>query len=213
MAFLVGYVLYSIATIPVSGGLQVEATQSALTFEDAHGEAFAASGVFKGDKLTAADLPAHLAQAIIAIEDRRFYQHDGIDFRGILRAGWRNSQAGGAREGASTITQQLARLMFLSPEKTLRRKVQEALLAFWLESQLSKEDILLRYLNTAYFGAGAYGVDAAARRYFNKKAGELSLGESAMLAGLVRAPSQLAAHSRDGDQVFQAMVITVSMGS
>ena len=139
VALLVGYVLYSIATLPIAGGLQVEAVQSALTFEDAQGEAFAARGVFKGDKLTAADLPAHLAQAIIAIEDRRFYQHDGIDFRGILRAGWRNSQAGGAREGASTITQQLARLMFLSPEKTFRRKVQEALLAFGWKANSQKK--------------------------------------------------------------------------
>jgi penicillin-binding protein 1A len=134
-----------------------------------------------------------------------------------LRAGWRNSQAGGTREGGSTITQQLARLMFLSPERSLRRKVQEALLALWLESQLKKEDILLRYLNTAYFGAGAYGVDAAARRYFGKKAGELSLAESAMLAGLVRAPSQLAptrnfggAKERQG-LVLQAMVETTAL--
>jgi penicillin-binding protein 1A len=169
LAMCAGFVVYCVATLPIAGGLQVEATQSALTFESAQGEVFAARGVFKGDKLTAADLPAHLAQAIIAIEDRRFYQHNGVDFRGILRAGWRNSQAGVAREGASTITQQLARLMFLSPERSFRRKVQEALLALWLESQLKKEDILLRYLNTAYFGAGAYGIDAAAKRYFGKK--------------------------------------------
>ena len=192
LAVCAGFVVYCVATLPITGGLQVDATQSALTFESAQGEVFAARGVFKGDKLTAADLPAHLAQAIIAIEDRRFYQHNGVDFRGIMRAGWRNSQAGATREGASTITQQLARLMFLSPERSFRRKVQEALLALWLESQLKKEDILLRYLNTAYFGAGAYGVDAAAKRYFGKKAGELSPAESAMLAGLVRAPSQLA---------------------
>jgi penicillin-binding protein 1A len=214
LVFVVGLVLYSVATLPVTGGLQVEATQSALTFEGAQGEVFATRGVFKGDKLTAADLPAHLAQAIIAIEDRRFYQHNGVDFRGILRAGWRNSQAGGTREGGSTITQQLARLMFLSPDRTFRRKVQEALLAMWLESQLSKEDILLRYLNTAYFGAGAYGVDAAARRYFGKKAGELSLAEAAMLAGLVRAPSQLAPTRNFGgakerqEIVLQTMVET-----
>jgi 1A family penicillin-binding protein len=214
LVLVVGFVLYSVATLPVTGGLQVEATQSALTFEGAQGEVFATRGVFKGAKLTAADLPPHLAQAIIAIEDRRFYQHNGVDFRGILRAGWRNSQAGGAREGGSTITQQLARLMFLSPERTLRRKVQEALLALWLESQLSKEDILLRYLNTAYFGAGAYGVDAAARRYFGKKAGELSLAEAAMLAGLVRAPSQLAPTRNFGgakerqEIVLQTMVET-----
>ena len=214
LCVLIGFVLYSIATLPIAGGLQVEATQSALTFEGAQGDVFASRGVFKGDKLTAADMPPHLAQAIVAIEDRRFYQHYGVDLWGILRAGWRNSQAGSAREGGSTITQQLARLMFLSPERTFRRKVQEAVLAIWLESQLKKEDILLRYLNTAYFGAGAYGVDAAARRYFGKKAGELSLAEDAMLAGLVRAPSQLAPTRNFGgakerqEIVLQTMVET-----
>ena len=214
LCLLIGFVLYSIATLPIAGGLQVEATQSALTFEGAQGDVFATRGVFKGDKLTAADLPPHLAQAIVAIEDRRFYQHNGVDLWGILRAAWRNSQAGSAREGGSTITQQLARLMFLSPERTFRRKVQEAVLAIWLESQLKKEDILLRYLNTAYFGAGAYGVDAAARRYFGKKAGELSLAEDAMLAGLVRAPSQLAPTRNFGgakerqEIVLQTMVET-----
>lgn len=214
LVLLFGFALYSIATLPIGGGLQVEATQSALTFEGAQGDVFATRGVFKGDKLTAADLAPHLAQAIIAIEDRRFYQHSGIDAWGILRAGWRNTQAGSTREGGSTITQQLARLMFLTPERTLRRKVQEAILATWLESQLKKEDILLRYLNTAYFGAGAYGVDAAARRYFGKKARELGLGEAAMLAGLVRAPSQLAPTRNFGgarerqNLVLQAMVET-----
>jgi penicillin-binding protein 1A len=214
VVLLSGLILYSVATLPVGGGLQVEPTQSAVTIESAKGEAFATRGVIKGDKLTAQDLPPHLAQAIIAIEDRRFYQHGGVDIRGILRAGWRNSQAGGTREGGSTITQQLARLMFLSPERTFRRKTQEALLAIWLEGQLTKEEILLRYLNTAYFGAGAYGVDAAAKRYFGKKAGELSLGESAMLAGLVRAPSQLAPTRNFGgakerqETVLQAMVDT-----
>jgi penicillin-binding protein 1A len=219
LGLFVGFVLYSIATLPITGGLQIEATQSALTFEGAQGEVFAARGVFKGDRLTAADLPPHLAQAIVAVEDRRFYQHNGVDFRGILRAAWRNSQAGSTREGGSTITQQLARLMFLSPERTLRRKVQEALLAIWLESQLKKEDILLRYLNTAYFGAGAYGVDAAAKRYFGKKASELSLGEAAMLAGLVRAPSQLAPTRNFGgakerqEIVLQAMVETKAIAA
>lgn len=219
LGLAVALVLYSIATLPVGGGLQVEPTQSALTFEGSQGEAFATRGVFKGDKLTSADLPPHLAQAVIAIEDRRFYQHNGVDLRGILRAGWRNSQAGAVREGASTITQQLARLMFLTPERTLRRKLQEAILALWLESQLKKEDILLRYLNTAYFGAGAYGVDAAARRYFGKKAGELGLSEAAMLAGLVRAPSQLAPTRNFGgakerqELVLQAMVETGAITS
>lgn len=216
---LCGLVLYAVATLPIAGGLQVEPTQSAVTIESAKGEAFATRGVFKGDKLTAQDLPPHLAQAIIAIEDRRFYQHWGVDIRGILRAGWRNSQAGGTREGGSTITQQLARLIFLSPERTFRRKTQEALLAIWLEGQLTKEEILLRYLNTAYFGAGAYGVDAAAKRYFGKKASELTLAESAMLAGLVRAPSQLAPTRNFGgakerqETVLQAMVDTKAISA
>ena len=205
---------YSIATLPLDGGLQVDPTLSALVIEADNGETFATRGVFKGTKLTAADLPDHLTQAILAIEDRRFYQHSGVDPRGILRAAWRNWQASGTREGGSTITQQLVRLMFLSPEQTLRRKIQEAILALWLEHQLSKEDILLRYLNTAYFGAGAYGVDAAAQRYFGKPAKELSTAEAAMLAGLVRAPSQLAPTRNLGgakeraDTVLQAMVET-----
>ena len=221
VAFLLlcGLVLYAVATLPIGGGLSIEPTQSAVTIESAKGEAFATRGVFKGDRLTAQDLPPHLAQAIVAIEDRRFFQHGGVDLRGILRAGWRNSQAGATREGGSTITQQLARLMFLSPERTFRRKLQEALLAIWLEGQLTKQEILLRYLNTAYFGAGAYGVDAAAKRYFGKRASELTLAESAMLAGLVRAPSQLAPTRNFGgakerqETVLQAMVETGALSS
>ena len=183
------------------------------------GDVFANRGIFKGERVTAADLPPHLAQAIIAIEDRRFYQHAGIDVRGMLRAAWRNTQAGATREGGSTITQQLARLMYLSSERSLRRKVQEALIAFWLEGQLSKDEILIRYLNTAFFGAGAYGVDAAAQRYFGKRAKELDLAEAAMLAGLVRAPSQLTPTRNFGgakeraDLVLQAMVETGTITS
>ena len=109
---------YSIATLPLDGGLQVDPTPSALVVEADGGETFATRGVFKGTKVTAADVPAHLAQAVVSIEDRRFYSHLGVDPWGILRAAWRNWQAGGAREGGSTITQQFARLMFLSPDRT-----------------------------------------------------------------------------------------------
>ncbi len=209
---LVAVVGYSVATLPLNGGLQVEPTPSALVIEADNGTTFATRGVFKGTKLGAADVPEHLKQAIIAIEDRRFYDHIGIDPKGIVRAAWRNWRAGGTREGGSTITQQLVRLMFLSPEQNMRRKIQEALLSLWLERQAGKQEILLRYLNTAYFGAGAYGVDAAARRYFGKATKDLSLGEAAMLAGLVRAPSQLAPTRNLGgakdraETVLQAMV-------
>ena len=191
VSFVVGYLAFCLATLSLAGGLVVEATPSALIVEANRGEVFTTRGVFKGDKLSPGDLPPELGQAVVAIEDRRFYQHGGIDLRGILRAGLRNV-SGGRREGASTITQQLVRMMYLTPERTLKRKVQEAMLAIWLERQLSKEEILVRYLNTAYFGAGVYGVDAAAKRYFGKPAKDLSLSEAAMLAGLVRAPSALA---------------------
>ncbi|MEQ4597053.1 MAG: PBP1A family penicillin-binding protein, partial [Methylobacteriaceae bacterium] len=169
---------------------------------------------FQGQKLTAAEMPPHLGQAIIAIEDRRFREHWGIDPRGLFRALYRNALGGGVREGGSTITQQYARLTSLNQEKTLRRKIQEAFLALRLEATMSKDEILLGYLNTAYFGAGAYGIDAAARRYFGKGAKALTLPEAAMLAGLVRAPSQLAPTRNFGgakeraDVVLQTMVET-----
>lgn len=202
---------YSIATLPLDGGLVVTPTPSALTLEAEDGRKFATRGVFKGVKLAAADLPDHLKAAVIAIEDRRFYEHIGVDLRGILRAAWRNWQGGGTREGGSTITQQLARLMFLSSDQNLRRKVQEALLALWIERKIDKQEILLRYLNTAYFGAGAYGVDAAARRYFDKPTRDLSLAEAAMLAGLVRAPSQLAPTRNLGGAKERANTVLLAM--
>ena len=182
-----GYVAYCMATLPDNGGLVIEPTPSALIVEAADGQVFASRGVFKGDKLSAQDIPVNLSRAIIAIEDRHFYEHRGFYLPSILRAMVRNIRSGGAREGGSTITQQLARMTYLSPERTIRRKVQEAILALWMERKLGKEEILSRYLNTAYFGAGVYGVDAAAKRYFGKTAKELSLSEAAMLAGLVRA--------------------------
>ena len=186
------FVLYALATIPRDGGMAAEASPSAVIVAARDGQAFATRGIVKGEKLAAADLPANLKAAIVAIEDRRFYRHFGVDARSIGRALFRN--ASGGREGASTITQQLARLTYLSQERSLRRKVQEALLALWLDATLPKDEILARYLNSAYFGAGAYGADAAARRYFGKPAKDLDLPEAAMLAGLVRAPSALAPH-------------------
>jgi membrane peptidoglycan carboxypeptidase len=130
--------------------------------------------------------------AFISIEDRRFYQHWGLDLKAIARALRANTQAGGVSEGGSTITQQLAKNAFLSNERSLRRKAQEALIALYLEARLSKDEILSRYLSAVYFGDGSYGLRAAARHYFNKSPETLSIGEAAMLAGLVKAPSRLA---------------------
>src|SRR5436853_6743456 len=136
-----------------------------------------------------ADVLAQLNQAIFAAEDERFYQHPGIDYIGVLRAAYANLVAGGRRQGASTITMQVARNFFLSSEKTLTRKLYEALLAFKIEHSLTKEQILELYINQIYLGQRAYGFGAASQIYFGKALGQLSLGELAMLAGLPKAPS------------------------
>ena len=213
------YVLAALLTLPPLGSGAPAPAQRAVTVEADNGKVFATRGSFRGHKLTQADLPPHLAQAIVAIEDRRFYHHWGIDLRGLARAAWRNLRGGGVREGGSTITQQYVRLITLNQEKTLWRKTQEALLALRAEATMSKDEILLGYLDAAYFGAGAYGADAAARRYFGKPAKALTLPEAAMLAGLVRAPSQLAPTRNLGgakeraDVVLQAMVETGAITS
>ena len=186
------FIGYCAVTFPVSGGGNADEPGPAIVFTAADGQVFAARGAAKGEKVEIDRLPADLVHAVIAIEDRRFYSHHGIDLRGILRAASHDLYGDGGIEGASTITQQLVRMSYLSPERSLRRKVQEVILALWLETRLTKNEIFARYLNTAYFGAGAYGIDAAAQRYFRKKAGSLNLAESAMLAGLIRSPTQLA---------------------
>src|SRR5205823_6203523 len=136
-----------------------------------------------------ADVPPLLKHAIIAAEDERFYQHPGIDYIGVMRAAYANLVAGGKRQGASTITMQVARNFFLSSEKTLTRRVYEAMLAFKIEHSLSKDQILELYVNQIYLGQRAYGFGAASQIYFGKALGELNLAEMAMLAGLPKAPS------------------------
>ncbi|MCX7779955.1 MAG: transglycosylase domain-containing protein [Negativicutes bacterium] len=137
------------------------------------------------------DIPLSLQQAIIAVEDNRFYRHYGFDIEGILRAALVNLQTGALVEGGSTITQQLVRNLFLSQEKTFGRKFEEVILAINMELRYSKEEILEMYLNTIYFGSGAYGIGDAAKVYFGKRPAELTLAQSAMLAGLPNAPSAL----------------------
>lgn len=140
--------------------------------------------------IDARDLPPDLVNAVLAVEDRRFYHHIGVDFIGLARAIWINYHAGRVVQGGSTLTQQLAKNLFLTPERTLKRKAQEALLALWLEQRYTKNQILTAYLNRVYLGAGTYGVDAAARTYFDKSARDVTLGEAAILAGLLKAPSR-----------------------
>ena len=142
-----------------------------------------------GESLTLDEMPPYLPEAVIAIEDRRFYWHFGIDPIGLARAMVTNVRAGRIVEGGSTITQQLAKNLFLTPDRTFERKIQEVILAEWLELRLSKKQILELYLNRVYLGAGAYGVDAAAHRYFGKSARNVTLAEAATLAGLLKAPA------------------------
>ncbi|MCB1529925.1 MAG: PBP1A family penicillin-binding protein [Rhodospirillales bacterium] len=147
-------------------------------------------GDIKGKSVTVEDIPQHVVYAVLATEDRRFYEHSGIDPIGIARAFAVNIIKGGFVQGGSTITQQLAKNLFLSRERKLKRKIQEAMLAIWLEHKLTKDEILSAYLNRVYLGSGAYGIEAAASVYFGKTVQELTLREAATLAGLLKAPSR-----------------------
>ncbi|MCR5873419.1 transglycosylase domain-containing protein [Phenylobacterium sp. J426] len=167
-----------------------------LVLITADGKPFARRGSYKEAPVDAARLPAHVTSAFIAVEDRRFNRHMGLDLRAIGRAMAANLRSGQVRQGGSTITQQLAKNAFLSNERSFRRKAQEAVIAVYLEMRLSKAEILSRYLSSVYFGDGVFGLRAAARHYFDKAPEQLSLGEAAMLAGMVKAPTRLAPHRR-----------------
>jgi len=176
--------------LPVSRALE-PLPSPALVLVSADGHPFARRGALKDRPVDVTALPAHVSEAFIAIEDRRFYRHFGIDLLGVGRAMATNIRHGSVRQGGSTLTQQLAKTAFLSPERTLRRKLQEAFIAIWLEARLTKAEILSRYLSSVYFGDGVFGLRAAAQHYFAKPPEKLTVGEAAMLAGLVKAPSAL----------------------
>jgi penicillin-binding protein 1A len=169
-------------------------SELAVVFLDRYGNEIGSRGIKYNSSLALADLPDHLIKAVLATEDRHFYDHFGIDVPGTLRAMLTNARAGGVVQGGSSITQQLAKNLFLNNERTLARKVNEAFLAIWLETRLTKNEILKLYLDRAYMGGGAYGVDAAAQFYFGKSAREVTLAEAAMLAGLFKAPTRFAPH-------------------
>jgi penicillin-binding protein 1A len=169
-------------------------SELAVTFLDHTGNEIGSRGIRHNDSIPLEDFPDHLIKAVLATEDRRFYEHFGIDVPGLFRALMTNARAGGVVQGGSSITQQLAKNLFLSNERTIERKVNEAFLAIWLESRLPKNEILKLYLDRAYLGGGTFGVDAAAQYYFNKSARDVTLAEAAMLAGLFKAPSKFAPH-------------------
>ncbi len=183
----------------------------AITLLADDGTVFARYGDLQGERVSVQSVPPHLVNAILAIEDRRFYDHFGVDVFGLLRAFVHNMRAGRVVQGGSTITQQLAKNLFLTPDRTARRKIQEMLLALWLEHTYTKDQILTAYLNRVYLGAGAYGVDAAADVYFGKPAAALSLRESAILAGLLRAPSRFAPTNNPALALSRARTVLAAM--
>ncbi|MGB7617696.1 MAG: PBP1A family penicillin-binding protein [Pseudolabrys sp.] len=169
-------------------------SELAVTFLDRYGNEVGSRGIKHNDAIPLDQFPDHLIKAVLSTEDRRFYEHFGIDLPGTARALVANTRAGGVVQGGSSITQQLAKNQFLNNERTIERKVKEAFLAMWLESRLTKNEILKLYLDRAYMGGGTFGVDAAAQYYFNKSARDVNLSEAAMLAGLFKAPTKFAPH-------------------
>ncbi len=192
MIAVAGIVAYHATQLPPIDQLQVPKRPPNIAILASDGTLVGNRGETGGQTVSIRELPPHLPQAFVAIEDRRFYSHFGIDPVGIARALVTNVTSGQTMQGGSTLTQQLAKNLFLTQERTASRKIQEAILALWLERNYSKDEILELYMNRVYFGAGAYGVEAAARRYFDKPASAVDLSEAAMLAGLVQAPSRLA---------------------
>jgi penicillin-binding protein 1A len=189
----------------------VATRRPSVMLEAADGRLLSTSGDLYGERVRLAELPQHLPGALMAVEDRRFRSHFGLDPIGLARAAFANWRAGRVVQGGSTLTQQLAKNLFLTPERNMRRKVQEAMLALWLESRFTKDQLIEIYLNRVYLGAGAYGVDAAARLYFGVPARRVSLWQAAILAGLPKAPSRYNPRAapdaaiRRGTEVLEAM--------
>lgn len=213
--FIIGALLYFASDLPDISGLETLDRQPGITIKSVDGITLGSYGDVYGHFVPYEDIPKHLIHAVLATEDRRFFEHMGIDLQGIARAMIANIRAGKLVQGGSTITQQVAKNVFLTPERTFKRKIQEMLLAFWLESRFSKEQILAIYLNRVYLGSGNYGIDAASRRYFDKPATEANLIESAILTGLLKAPSRyspLSSTERARRRAHQVLLNMVDAG-
>ncbi|WP_229199926.1 transglycosylase domain-containing protein, partial [Bradyrhizobium acaciae] len=208
---VIGVVVWVGAHLPPIQSLEIPKRPPTIQIVGIDGSVLAQRGEMAGANIALKDLPPYLPKAFIAIEDRRFYSHFGVDPVGILRAAVTNVLHRGVSQGGSTLTQQLAKNLFLTQERTMQRKLQEAELALWLERKHSKSEILELYLNRVYFGSGAYGVEAAAQRYFGKSAKNVTLPEAAMLAGLVKSPSRLAPNRNPEGAEQRAQVVLAAM--
>ena len=206
-----GVVIWVGAHLPPIQSLEIPKRPPTIQIVGLDGSVLATRGEMAGANVALKDLPPYLPKAFIAIEDRRFYSHYGIDPLGIVRAAVANILHRGVSQGGSTLTQQLAKNLFLTQERTMQRKLQEVELAFWLERKHSKNQILELYLNRVYFGSGAYGVEAAAQKYFGKSARKVTLAEAAMLAGLVKSPSRLAPNRNPEGAEKRAQTVLAAM--
>ena len=187
--FLSIAVTWSLLNLPETESIKIS-RQPSITFLDKQGRIIASYGDIYGQSIQYSDLPKNLINAVIVTEDKRFFFHPGVDLKGIARAAYVNLKARRIIQGGSTITQQLAKNLFLTPERSFTRKLHELILSFWLEMRFSKEQLLSIYLNRVYLGSGTYGVQAASEKYFNKKVEELNLYECALIASLLKAPSK-----------------------
>ena len=206
-----GIVAYYGARMPSAATWSIPDRPPNVKIVSVNGETMANRGATGGEALLLGDMSPYIPQAVIAIEDRRFYSHFGVDPIGLTRAMLSNLTAGRMVQGGSTLTQQLAKNLFLSPERTIERKVQEVLLSLWLEHRFTKDQILEMYLNRVFYGSGAYGVEAASRRYFRKPASDVSLAEAALLAGLLKAPSRLSPARDPKAAEARAQVVLAAM--
>ncbi len=206
-----GLVVYYGSQLPHIDQLAVPKRPPNIAVLGVDGSLLANRGDTGGAAVRLQDLPPYLPKAFVAIEDRRFYSHWGVDPVGVVRALVRNATGKGVMQGGSTLTQQLAKNLFLTQERTVSRKIQEAILALWLEHKYSKDQILELYLNRVYFGSGAYGVDAAAEKYFGHSAKAVTLPEAAMLAGLMKAPTKLAPNHNEAAAVERATQVIAAM--
>ena len=207
----IGVIGWVAAHLPPIQSLEVPKRPPSIQIVGLNGRVLATRGEMGGSAVPLRELPAFLPKAFLAIEDRRFYSHWGIDPVGVMRAASANVLRRGVSQGGSTITQQLAKNLFLTQERTMERKLQEVVLAVWLERKYSKDEILDLYLNRVYFGSGAYGVEAAAQRYFGKSARNVTLAESALLAGLVKSPSKLAPTRNYDGAERRAQIVLAAM--
>jgi len=209
----IGAVIWVGMHLPPLQSLDIPRRPPAIQILGLDGKSLAMRGEGNSAMLSLKDMPSYLPKAFIAIEDRRFYAHSGIDPLGLLRATAANALHRGVSQGGSTISQQLAKNLFLTQERTLMRKLQEVVLALWLEHKFKKDQILELYLNRVYFGAGAYGVEAAAQRYYGKSARQVTLAEAALLAGLVKSPSRLAPTRNFDAAQRRAQMVLAAMAS